>query len=158
MAQLVGTNCIHCCKRIGSELGAEFCSACHHPRHLSCGQPTIHQPEKCVKCGGPPFDAAEEAARQAAERAAAPRPLNFVEAARDAGEFVRMLKFLGLAAVFLALAVALVVSPDMRSGPNRVTANDLLYSVVLGAGAIAFGGVGVWVYRNDRKKAAARQR
>lgn len=157
MAQLVGTNCVHCCKRIGSELGAEFCSVCHHPRHLSCGQPTAHQPEKCVTCGGP-FDAAEEAARQAAARDAVPRPLNLAETARHAGEFVRMLKFLGLAAVFLALAVALVVSPNMRSDPNRVTASDVLYSVALGAGAIAFGGVGVWIYRNDRKKAANRQR
>ncbi len=155
VAQLVGTNCVHCHERINNELNSEFCSDCRHPRHLSCGQPSSGLIDTCPKCGAP-FNAAEEAARQAAERAAAPRSLNLVETARHAGELFRLVKFLIGAVGFVALALALVFAPSLRSDPNRITPRDFLYSGVLAGAGVAFGAVGVWLYRNDRKRAVRR--
>ena len=62
------------------------------------------------------------------------RVLNLVAPRHHAGQLIRLGKFLGLAFIFLMLAIALVVMPDLRSDPNRITLRDLPYSIALGLG------------------------
>lgn len=154
MAQLVGTNCVHCRNRISNEIDAEFCPVCGHPRHLACGQPVTGTANRCTRCGAA-YDAAGRATQQETERqAATPRPLNLVAHAQHAAQLVRLAKFLGMAVLFIILAFALVLIPDFRSDPNRITLRDVPYSVALATGAVAFGLVGWWLYRNDRRRSA----
>src|SRR5947208_17085348 len=54
MAQLVGSLCVHCQKRIGSILEGKFCKSCMSAFHPNCRDQAISrglQPGSCPDCG-----------------------------------------------------------------------------------------------------------
>ena len=54
MAQLVGSLCVHCQKRIGSIVEGRFCKSCTSPSHLKCQDLAVGQgiPQgNCPECG-----------------------------------------------------------------------------------------------------------
>jgi hypothetical protein len=161
MAQLVGSACVRCGQRIGSELDAAFCSTCGQPSHAACHHPTDAQVESpCPACGapyGPEARSRREAALAEEARDATPQPLDLVGKAKEVGRLYKFGNAYLLPAVLLvALGVAMVAAPDFRDERNRISFADVVRGGVLVLAGITFGLLGWWSYRNAKRAGASR--
>jgi hypothetical protein len=155
MAQLVGMSCTHCGGRISSELDAAFCPTCGQPCHTACKRtPGPEVADRCTACGAP-FDALTRARREAerveAKRAATPRPLNLLGAARGARRLYKLGRFLLVGVLLILLGVLMVAEPDLRDDSRRVSTGDIARGGTLGVAGVAVGLIGWWFDRNARR-------
>jgi hypothetical protein len=153
MAQLVGSICALCDKRISSILDGRFCKACGAPVHNECINPDLDAKDEdyCDLCGSDLY-----VVREILEEAASKKSQNRYKVKDLFAGYKRLRTmwrcswyFAGSLAAVL-LGVWLIRYPDLTARPSNFTLNEILP----GLAAVIAGlcGMGLSAYCWPRKK------
>lgn len=152
MAQLVGSTCVRCDRRISNELDAGFCATCRYPSHSACRTRPEPPSGCCAACGANVDDLKKrEAEVEAARIANTPKPVDVATLARDARSLYR-LRWLFLGAVaFPALGIAVLTIPAFRNNPNELSVAEGMGGGAFILAGVASGLVAWWLFMDGKR-------